>query len=72
MLHSINWLNFIAWLPLIFEICDNVYIAVAVVCFPVFDLINFRIYFSFLNKALSYVSKETEQKFKYLKNKKSF
>ena len=33
---------------------------------------NFEIYFSFPVKPLSYMNKNSEQKLKYLKNRKSF
>ena len=45
---------------------------IVIVCYPVCDVINFEIYLSFLTKPFSYMTKYSEQKFKYLKNEKSF
>ena len=70
MLYSVNWQNIIVWLPLLFEISGNMWIVI--VCYPVCDVINFEIYLSFLTKPFSYMTKYSEQKFKYLKNEKSF
>ena len=42
-----------------------------ITCHPACDLINFIIDFSFLIKPFSYMTKKSEQKFKYLTNKKS-
>ena len=63
MLHSINWPNFIFWLPLLFKVLGNM--CVAIVCFPGCDVINFEINLIFLIKLL-------RQKFKYLENEKNF
>ena len=41
LLYYINWPNFIDWLPLLSEILGN--ISIAVVCWPVYDIINFEI-----------------------------
>ena len=41
---------------------------IATIC----DAINFEINLSFLIKAFSYMIKNSEEKFKYLKNKTSF
>ena len=49
---------------------DNACIVIA--CCPVCDVINFEICFSFRIKPFSYMTKNSEQKLKYLKNKKSF
>ena len=43
VLYSINWLNFIACLPLLLEILGNM--CIAIVCFPGCD-INFQINWS--------------------------
>ena len=59
MLYSINWPNFIVWLPLLLEILGIM--CIAIVCFPGGDLINFEI--NLLYKILI---------FKYLENEKSF
>ena len=79
MLYSINWPNFIVWLPLLLEILDILYTYcnycnthITVICCPVCDTINFEIYLSFLIKPLLYIIKKSGQKFKYLKNDKSF
>ena len=44
MLYSINWLDFIVWLSLLFEISGNMFIVI--VCCPVCDVMNFEIYLS--------------------------
>ena len=40
MLYSINWPNFIAWLPFLLKILGNMYILIT--CFPCCDVINFE------------------------------
>ena len=47
---SINWQNFIAWLPSLLEILGNM--CSAIICFPVYDVISFEINLSFLIKPL--------------------
>ena len=64
MLYSTNWL------PLRLDISDNM--SIVIVCYPVCDIINFEIDLSFLIKLFSYMTKITEQKFKYFKNQKRF
>ena len=49
LLYSINWQNFIVWLPLICEILDNM--CIAIVCKPGFDLMNFEFNLFFPIKA---------------------
>ena len=70
MLHSINWPNFIASLPLLLQILGN--ICVAIVCFPAYDVTNFEINLIFLIKSLWYRNKKSRQKLKYIENEKSF
>ena len=43
MLYSIDWPNFIAWLPLFLETLGSMYIAI--VCYPGCEVINFEITF---------------------------
>ena len=62
-LYSISWLNFIVWLPLLLEISGNVCIA------NVFYWVCYLI--SFIER-FSYITQNSEQKLKYLKNKKEF
>ena len=45
-LYAIKWQNLIAWLPLLLEILGNM--CIIITCFPVCDVINFEITFSFL------------------------
>ena len=67
MLHySINWPNFIVWLYLLLEILANMFIAI--VCFPVCDVINFEIIF--LIMPFSDMTEKSREKFKYLGNEK--
>ena len=70
MLYSINWPNFIVWLPVLLEILGNIFIVV--ICFPVYDVVNFEINLSFLIKPIFYMAKKSGQKFKYLKSEKGF
>ena len=70
MLYSFNWPNFLLWLPLLFEVLDN--LCIVIICFPVFDVINFEIYHNFLIKLFSYVTKKSGQKFKYIEDDKIF
>ena len=41
MLHSINWSDFIVWLPLLLEMLGNMF--VVIVCFPGCDVVIFEI-----------------------------
>ena len=68
--YSITWPNFMYWLPLLFEILDNM--PIVITCFPVCDVINFELNLSFLNKLVPYMTKKSEQKFEYLKNEAIF
>ena len=68
--YYINWLDFLVWLPLLLQISANV--CIVIVCYPVFDVINFEAYISFLIEPFSYMTKNSEQILKYLNNKKSF
>ena len=45
---------------------------IVIVFYPVCDVINLEIYLSFLIKPFSYMTKNSEEKLKYLKNEKSF
>ena len=46
LLHSINWPNFIAWLPLLLELLGNM--CSVIVCKPACDVINFEFTLMFL------------------------
>ena len=46
MLYSINWPNFIAWLPFFLEILGNV--CIAIVCYTGCDVMDFEINIIFL------------------------
>ena len=70
MLYSINWSNFIVWLPLLFEILANMYFKID--CSPGCDVTKFGINLIFLIKSFCYMIKKLRQKFKYLLNDKSF
>ena len=52
MLFSINWPNFIVWLPLLLEILGK--ICVIIICCPVCDIINIEINLSFFIKRFFY------------------
>ena len=70
ILDSINWPDFILWLPLLLEIFGNM--CILIVCYPVCDVISFEIYLSYPVKLFSYLTKNSEQKLKNLKNGNSF
>ena len=57
MLYSICWLSLILWLPLLFEIMSNMYIAIT--CCPACNFIRFEIYLSFLIKPFPQLSYQT-------------
>ena len=69
-LYSINWPNFIVKLSVPPEILGN--ICIAIVCFPVCDVISFEIILIFLIKPFFCMIKKLRQKFKYLENEKRF
>ena len=81
MLHSINWPNFIVWLPLLLDISGNMCIVIVLSSFfPRYvKYVNkqtnkkktFEIYLSFLIKPFSYMTRNSEQKLKFVKNEKS-
>ena len=50
LLYSMNWPNFIAWLPLLCEILGNM--CIAIVCKPGSDVMNFEVNLIFLKKPL--------------------
>ena len=50
MLYSINWSNFIVWLPLLLQILGNM--CIAIVCQPGCDVMNFKINMIFVIKPL--------------------
>ena len=70
MLYSINWPNFIVWLPLLHDILINM--CIAIVSETGCDVINFGINLIFLIKLFFYMTKKSRQKFKYFENEKSF
>ena len=70
MLHSVNWPNFIVSLSLFLEILGNLDIVIN--CFPRCDIINFEITLIFPIKPFFYLTEKSRQKFKSLKNEKSF
>ena len=70
MLYSINWPNFIVWLPLLLEILGNM--CITIICSPGCDVIKFEINLIFLIKLFCCLTEKSRHKFKYLKNEKSF
>ena len=68
MLHSINWPNFIVWLPLLLDILGNM--CIVMVRFPVCDVINFKINLIFLIKSFFCMTEKSRRKLKYLENEK--
>ena len=70
MLCSINWPNFIVWLPLIFEILGNTCIATIFFRFMTSDIL--KLTSASWSRRFRTWTKNSWQKFKYLKNEKSF
>ena len=70
MVYCYSWSNFIVWLPLLLEILGIMFITI--VCFPGCDVIDFDINLIFQIEPFFYKTKTSRQKFKYLKNEKSF
>ena len=64
-LYSINWLNFIVWLPLLLEILG------AIICQQCCVVINFKIKLVFLIKQFFYMTKKSRKILKYFEYKKS-
>ena len=52
--------------PFLIEILDNM--CTVIICFPVYDVINFKINRSFLIKAFFYMTKNVRAKFKTKKS----
>ena len=69
ILYSINWPNFISWLPLLLEILDSICI-VNIFC-SACNTIHFEINLRFFIKPL-FSTRKSWQKCKYLKNEQSF
>ena len=69
LLYSINWSNFIVWLPLICEMFSSM--CFAIVCCPGCDVINFKINLVFLIELFFYMTKKSRQNLRYLENEKS-
>ena len=61
-LYSINWPSFIVWLPLLLEIFRNM--CIAIVCWPGYDVINFKTNLTFLIKPFLYMTKRSRKKLK--------
>ena len=70
LLYSINWPNFIVWLPLLCEILGNM--CIAIVCKPGWTSWIFKSTLSFWSSRFSYMTKKSWQKPKCLENEKSF
>ena len=70
ILYFINWVNFIAWFPLLLKILAKM--CIAIVCEPGSDILNFEINLIFLIKPLLYMTKKCKEKLKHLDNEKSF
>ena len=65
LLYSINWPNVITWLPLLYEILDNM--CIEVVRKPGCDVMNFEVNLIFLIEPFF-----LHDKLKYLENEKCF
>ena len=67
---SINWLIFIVWLTLLFEISGNMFMVI--ICVLFFDIISLILTIAFLSSRFPAWSKRSGQKFKYLNSEKRF
>ena len=70
ILHSINWPNFIAWLPLLLEILGNMYITT--VCYPGCNVIKFEINLIFLINPFWYMTKYEDKNLNILRTERAF
>ena len=71
LLYSINWPSFIVWLPLLREILSNM--CIAIVCWPVCDVINFEINLIFLINPFSLIWPKIQDKnLNILRKKRAF
>ena len=68
-LYSINWPNFIIWLPLL-EILDN--ICILTICSPVDAVINFESSPNSLTKPFSYIIDKVGKNVNILRTKRAF
>ena len=66
---TINWLNFIVWLRFPLEVSDNM--CIALVCFPVCDVINFEMNLMVLIKPIFLHDQKIKTKCKYPKTKRA-
>ena len=66
MLCSVNWKNFFVLLSLFLEISDNM--CVAIVCYPVCDIINFEIYLSVTSQKTKFYIKDFFSKCDQIRN----
>ena len=59
----------------IVEICgrhESKFVIIVITCLAAFDVPNFEVKLSFLIKPFSYMTKKSGEKFKYIKNIKTF
>ena len=66
MLYTINWRNFIAWLPLLLEILGNM--CIGIVCYPACEVIIFNL----LIKWFFHITKKSKQNIKIFWERKEF
>ena len=70
-LYSMNWPNFIVWLPLLHEILGNT--CIVIVCWPGCDVINFEINLIFLIKPYSSIwTKSQDKNLNILRTQRAF
>ena len=70
VLYSINWPNFIVWLPVFCEILSN--IIIVIICFQDYDLINLDIDLNFLITSFSCIIKSQDKNLNIFKTKRVF
>ena len=69
MLHSIDWPNFVAWLPLFPEILSNM--CIAIVCYPGCDVMDSEIKLFFLIQPF-FLPKSNDKNLNILRTKRAF
>ena len=70
ILYPITRSNFVVWLPLLLEILGNM--CIAIICFPIYDVMNFEINLSFLIKSIFHTTVKVSTKNRISQEEKEF
>ena len=70
MLYSMNWPNVIVWLLLLLEVLGNV--CIAIVCFPRWDVIYFKINLIVIIRLFLFMSNKSHKNLNILRTKRDF